>query len=346
MQSTVLVSGGAGFIGSHTIVQLLEQNYKVVCVDNYSNSSVIALHRIRAIVGPIKSPLLIQVEADLRNEEEVEKVFQTHSIEHVIHFAGLKAVSESVSEPLMYYDNNIVATTVLLRMMNRYNVKRIIFSSSATVYGWNNVSPLSEDMIGGSPASPYGKTKLFIENILQDVCVSDPEFQAVILRYFNPIGAHPSGLIGESPRGIANNLMPHLLKVALGNSPQLMIFGSDYETDDGTAERDYIHVMDLADGHVAAIGLQDNGAHIYNLGLGNPVSVLQLLKCLSHVTNRKIAYQFVERRPGDVQTVFSDPAKALMFMNWKATRGLEEMCEDSWNWALKNPDGYVKELKK
>lgn len=334
MKPVVLVTGGAGYIGSHTIVQLLKQSYSVVCVDNYSNSSPDVLDRIREIVGPNLSSFLFQVTADLK-DSDIDSIFTEHSISCVIHFAGLKAVGESVTDPLRYYENNIKSTLALLMTMKKHNVKRIIFSSSATVYGRDNTSPLSETMATTNPASPYGKTKLYIENILQDVCTSDPEFQAIILRYFNPIGAHSSGLIGESPKGIPNNLMPYLLEVALGKFPELKVFGSDYDTLDGTAERDYIHVMDLADGHIAAMQFRETGAHIFNLGLGNPVSVLQLVQCLSKISSKDIPYKLVGRRPGDATTVYSDPSKSRKYLNWEAKCGLTEMCLDCWNWALK-----------
>jgi UDP-glucose 4-epimerase len=346
MASCILVTGGGGFIGSHTIVQLLELNHKVVSLDNFTNSSEESLERVRRIAGS-KGSLLTSVKADLRDESAVNAVFEENSFTQVIHFAGLKAVGESVAFPLMYYENNISGTIVLLKMMQKHQVKHLVFSSSATVYGTENQSPFSESMPITVATNPYGKTKLYLENLIQDVCAAshqEKKIQAILLRYFNPIGAHPSGLIGESPTGVPNNLMPFVLRVALGSSSHVNVFGGDYSTSDGTAERDYVHVMDIADGHIKALDFlsnhQTSPCEVFNLGTGESVSVLRLIRSLAEQSKISIPFQIVGRREGDIPIAFSNSRKANEILGWKATRSLEDMCRDGWNWAQNNPNGY------
>ena len=327
---SILVTGGVGFIGSHTVVELLEKNEDIIIVDNFINSKPEVLDKIRKIT---KKDFKFY-EVDLLDEEKLEKVFRDNEIEAVIHFAGLKAVGESVEKPIEYYHNNITGTLVLLKLMKKYNCKKIIFSSSATVYGIPKEVPIKEDF-PLSTTNPYGSTKLMIEQILQDVCVSDKEFCAILLRYFNPIGAHESGLIGEEPNGIPNNLMPYINKVANGELDHLNIFGSDYDTIDGTGVRDYIHVVDLAKGHVKALdkARKITGARPYNLGTGKGYSVLEIVKAFENATGVKIKYELTERRPGDVAECYADPTKALEELGWKAEKTLDEMCRDSWNFT-------------
>jgi len=329
---SILVTGGAGFIGSHTVVELLERGEELVIVDNFSNSSPEVLEKIKQITNrDFKF-----YEVDLLDEEKLEKVFKENNIESVIHFAGLKAVGESVEKPVEYYHNNITGTLVLLKLMKKYNCKRIVFSSSATVYGNPASLPIKEDF-PLSTTNPYGTTKLMIEQILQDVEKADNEFSVVLLRYFNPIGAHKSGLIGEEPNGIPNNLMPYIVGVASGKLEILNVFGNDYPTRDGTGVRDYIHVVDLAKGHLKALdkAREENGTHIYNLGTGNGYSVLELVKTFEKVNGIEVKYRIAERRPGDIAECYADPSKAKEELGWVAEKGLEEMCEDSWRYVNK-----------
>ncbi|MBR5977382.1 MAG: UDP-glucose 4-epimerase GalE [Verrucomicrobia bacterium] len=329
MSAKILLTGGAGYIGSHTAVELLEAGYEVLCVDNCYNSSPDALKRVEKITG--KTVKFYQ--DDILDADAIRRIFSENKIDAVIHFAGLKAVGESVSVPLRYYHNNISGTVVLCEAMQEAGVKRIVFSSSATVYGLPKSLPIREDF-PLSATNPYGRTKLMIEEILRDVAVSDPEWSISILRYFNPVGAHKSGQIGESPRGIPNNLMPYIAQVATGKLAKLRVFGNDYPTPDGTGVRDYIHVTDLALGHLAALkrALTKTGVDVYNLGTGNGYSVLQLLKAFEKASNKTIPYEIVERRPGDIAACYADPSKAKAELGWQATRGVDEMCEDVWRW--------------
>lgn len=333
----VLVTGGAGYIGSHTVVELLNANYEVIIVDNYSNSKPEVLNRIKTITGKD----FTFYEADLLDKEALEEIFEKETIDSVIHFAGYKAVGESVAKPVEYYHNNITGTLILLEVMKKYGVKNIVFSSSATVYGMNNPSPLTEDL-PTSATNPYGYTKVMIEQILRDVHVSDEEWNIALLRYFNPIGAHESGLIGEDPSGIPNNLMPYITQVAVGKLPELSIFGNDYDTEDGTGVRDYIHVVDLALGHLKALESfsEYKGVGTYNLGTGIGYSVLDLVQNFQRANDIVIPHKVVDRRPGDVATCYSDAAKAKEILGWTAEKDLEDMCRDSWKWQSKNPKGY------
>lgn len=335
--TTVLVAGGAGYIGSHTDVELLQKGYNVVCVDNYSNSSPEALARVEEITGkPAKS-----YKGDLRDEAVLAQIFQENQIDWVIHFAGKKAVGESVAKPLDYYDNNVGGALVLLRVMETFGVKKIIFSSSATVYGDPETLPLTEESPAMRATNPYGWTKVFEEQILSDMHTADPEWTVVILRYFNPVGAHPSGLIGEDPNDIPANLTPYIAKVAIGELPQVNVFGDDYDTPDGTGVRDYIHVVDLAAGHVAAVEkMTEPGVYVYNLGTGHGYSVLEVIKAYEKATGQEIPYVIQERRPGDIATSYADAARAERELDWKAERGIDEMAESSMNWQTKNPNGY------
>ena len=335
---SILVTGGAGFIGSHTCVELLNSGYEVVIVDNFYNSQAESLNRIKKITG--KDFKFYQT--DIRDREGLDKIFSENKIDAVIHFAGLKAVGESCAKPLEYYENNISGTVTLCEAMRDAGCKKIVFSSSATVYGMNNVSPLTEDMTIGGTTNPYGTTKYMIELILQDLYKSDNEWSIVILRYFNPIGAHESGLIGENPNGIPNNLMPYITQVAIGKLPQLSVFGDDYDTPDGTGVRDYIHVVDLALGHIKAVekALNSNEINAYNLGTGTGYSVLDIVKAFEEASGQEVKYKIVDRRPGDLATCYSDPSKALNELGWKAERNLDKMCEDSWRWQKNNPNGF------
>ena len=337
MHMSILITGGAGYIGSHTCVELLNTGYDVVVVDNYINSKPESLKRIKEITG--KSLKFYNV--DILNKEKLEEVFKENKIEAVIHFAGLKAVGESVEFPISYYHNNITGTLILCEIMKKHNVKKIVFSSSATVYGMNNKSPLTEDL-PLSATNPYGWTKLMIEQILKDIYVSDKEWSVSLLRYFNPIGAHESGKIGEDPNGIPNNLMPYITQVAIGKIDKLNIFGNDYNTHDGTGVRDYIHVVDLAKGHLKALDkiLDTNGINVYNLGTGIGYSVLDLVKSFERVTGVRIPYKITNRRPGDIAICYADPSKAYKELGWKAEKNLEDMCRDAWRWQLNNPNGY------
>ena len=332
---SILVTGGAGFIGSHTAVELLNAGRDIVIIDNFSNSKPEVLDKIREITG--KDFKFYEV--DYLNRKELEKVFEENKIEAVLNFAGYKAVGESVKKPLEYYENNISGALVLLETMRKYNVKKFIFSSSATVYGEPERIPLTEDCKIGGTTNPYGTTKLFIEQILQDLYKSDNTWDIAILRYFNPVGAHESGLIGEEPQGIPNNLMPYIVRVASGELKELSIFGNDYDTPDGTGVRDYIHVVDLAKGHLAALNKLDKegkGLYIYNLGTGTGYSVLDMVKSFEEITGKKVPYKITQRRPGDIATCYSDTKKAKEELGWEAKKGIKEMCEDSWNFIQKN----------
>lgn len=334
----VLVTGGSGYIGSHTCVQLIEAGYKPVILDNLCNSKSSVLARINSLTG--YTPELYQ--GDVRDRALLDKIFAAHPIHAVIHFAGLKAVGESVSKPLEYYDNNVYGTLVLLEAMREAQVKNFIFSSSATVYGDQPKIPYVESFPTGSPSSPYGQSKLMVEKILQDVQLADPQWNMTILRYFNPVGAHPSGLMGEDPQGIPNNLMPFIAQVAVGRRESLAIFGNDYPTADGTGVRDYIHVVDLADGHVAAMKKLHNqpGVHIFNLGAGIGSSVLQVVEAFSKACGKPLAYHFAPHREGDLPAYWADSTKAAAELGWRTSRSLDEMAADTWRWQSNNPQGY------
>lgn len=337
----ILVTGGAGYIGSHTVLQLLLGGYKVVVVDNLDNSSDVAIKRVKELAGDHGSDLVFH-QMDLRDKPALDEVFASEKFDAVIHFAGLKAVGESVQKPLMYYDNNLIGTITLMEVMADHGCKKLVFSSSATVYGWPKEFPCTEEF-PLSVINPYGRTKLFIEEICRDVQRSDPDWKIILLRYFNPVGAHPSGHIGEDPRGIPNNLMPFVQQVAVGRRPALTIFGTDYSTKDGTGVRDYIHVVDLADGHIAALDkLSDAkiGCEVYNLGTGKGTSVLEMVAAFEKASGKKIPLVMADRRPGDAETVYASTVKAERELNWKAKYGIEEMCRDQWSWASKNPYGY------
>lgn len=334
---SILVTGGAGYIGSHTVVELIKLGKEVVIVDNLSNSSILVLDRIEEITG--KRPTFYEL--DVADKAALRSVFEKESIEAAIHFAGYKAVGESVEKPVMYYENNIMSTLALVEVMAEFGVKKIVFSSSATVYGLNNPSPLVENM-PTSATNPYGYTKVMLEQILRDLEVSDKEWSVALLRYFNPIGAHESGLIGEDPAGIPNNLMPFIAQVAVGKRSELSVFGNDYDTVDGTGVRDYIHVVDLALGHIKALEkISDTtGVYTYNLGSGQGTSVLELVQAFEKVNGVPVPYKIVDRRPGDVATCYANADKALAELNWKTEKTIEDMCRDTWNWQSKNPNGY------
>ena len=334
----VLVTGGAGYIGSHTCVELMNAGIDVVIVDNFYNCKKSSIDRIKALVGRD----FPYYECDIRDREGLDKIFKKEKIDSVIHFAGLKAVGESVQKPLEYFDNNITGTLVLLDVMRKNGCKKIVFSSSATVYGTKNISPLTEDMEIGGVTNPYGRTKYMIECILQDLYVSDKDWSICLLRYFNPIGAHKSGTMGEAPNGIPNNLMPYITQVAIGKRDHLSVFGNDYDTPDGTCVRDYIHVVDLALGHVKAVQKVEGekGGFIYNLGTGKGYSVLDVVNAFKKASGIDIKYEIVARRAGDLAVCYSDPSKAYKELGWKAERDIEEMCEDSWRWQKQNPNGY------
>lgn len=335
---SILVTGGAGFIGSHTCVELLNAGYDIIILDNFYNSKSESLKRIKEITNKDFK----FYEGDIRDRKLLDEIFKNEDITAVIHFAGLKAVGESCRLPLEYYDNNIGGTVTLLEAMKDAGVKKIVFSSSATVYGTNGVSPLKEDANVGGTTNPYGTTKLYIETILTDLYKSDNDWSICILRYFNPIGAHKSGKIGENPNGIPNNLMPYITQVAVGKLDHLNVFGNDYDTHDGTGVRDYIHVVDLALGHICAVNkvTDDKGLFIYNLGTGKGYSVLDIVKAFEKASGKEIKYVIAPRRDGDIATCYSDPSKAKAELNWTAKRGLEEMCEDSWRWQSQNPNGF------
>lgn len=334
----VLVTGGAGYIGSHTCVELINAGYNVIVIDNLCNSNAKSLERVAALTGkPVKF-----YEGDVRDEVLLHKIFAENQINSVIHFAGLKAVGESVAQPWRYYDNNLNSTLVLTKVMGECGCKNIIFSSSATVYSSDNEMPLRETSRTGNCTNPYGWTKYMTEQILSGMARADKEWSIVLLRYFNPIGAHESGTIGEDPRGIPNNLMPYITQVAIGRRPYLSIYGNDYDTHDGTGVRDYIHVVDLAKGHVAAVkyAVENSGCEVFNLGTGTGYSVLDMVKAFNAANGLELPYKIVDRRPGDIATCYADPTKSAEQLKWKAEHTLEDMCRDSWNWQSKNPNGF------
>ncbi len=337
----ILLCGGAGYIASHTHIELKEAGHDVVVVDNLYNSQKEAVDRVSEILGGIEIPFY---QVDIRDREGLEKVFSEHTFDAVIHFAGLKAVGESVAKPLEYYENNMNGTFVLIDVMRKHGCKNIIFSSSATVYGDPAIIPITEACPKGICTNPYGKTKSMLEDVLIDVQHADPEWNVVILRYFNPIGAHKSGRIGENPNGIPNNLMPYITQTAIGIREELGVFGDDYDTPDGTGVRDYIHVVDLARGHVAALKAIEKkcGVGIYNLGTGHGYSVLDVVKAFETANGLKVPYAIKPRRPGDIATCYCDPAKAIAELGWEAQYGIEDMCRDSWNFQKNNPNGYNK----
>ena len=332
----ILLTGGAGYIGSHTAVELLCEGYDVIVVDNYVNSSEKSLRRVEEITGKTVKAY----EADVADKAAMTRIFKENKIDAVIHFAGLKAVGESVREPLMYYRNNLDSTLTLVEVMLENGCKKLVFSSSATVYGSPDKCPITEDMRTGNCSNPYGWTKYMIEQILSGVCVANPDFEVVLLRYFNPVGAHKSGKIGEMPNGIPNNLMPYITQVADGKLKQLSVFGNDYDTPDGTGVRDYIHVVDLAKGHVAAIRYEAKGASVFNLGTGVGYSVLDMVKAFERENGVKVPYVIADRRPGDIAACYADPKKAKEMLGWQAEYTLDDMVRDSWNWQSKNPNGY------
>ncbi|WP_018983523.1 UDP-glucose 4-epimerase GalE [Salinimonas chungwhensis] len=336
--NTILVTGGAGYIGSHTSLQLLENGFKVVVLDNLVNASAESLRRVESLAG--KSLTFIQ--GDIRDTKLLNTVFSEHDIDAVIHFAGLKAVGESVQKPLEYYENNVYGTLTLCNVMRQHDVKNLVFSSSATVYGDPAALPLKENMSTGQPTNPYGMSKLMVEHVLTDLHKSDPQWNIVLLRYFNPVGAHESGKIGEDPNGIPNNLMPFISQVATGKLEQLSVFGDDYNTQDGTGVRDYIHVVDLANGHLKALDRisLNMGLDIYNLGTGQGYSVLEMIKAFENASGQTINYKIAPRREGDVAACYADPTLAAKELNWHAELGLDEMCRDVWKWQSANPQGY------
>ncbi|MEN0104809.1 MAG: UDP-glucose 4-epimerase GalE [Pseudomonas sp.] len=339
MSETILVTGGAGYIGSHTTLALLEAGYEVVVLDNLCNSSPASLQRVAQICG--KQAEFIQ--GDIRDRVLLDELFASRNISAVLHFAGLKAVGESVAKPLAYYENNVAGSVTLCQAMAAAGVYRLVFSSSATVYGEPTQMPISEAFPTGTPTNPYGRSKLMVEELLQDLARSEPRWSIALLRYFNPVGAHSSGLIGEDPNGIPNNLLPYISQVAIGKLKQLSVFGNDYDTVDGTGVRDYIHVQDLADGHLKALQAiaGSSGVHIWNLGTGQGYSVLQMLQAFEQACGKPVPYQVVPRRPGDIAECWADPAKAATELGWKAERGLAEMMSDTWRWQSANPQGYT-----
>ena len=334
----ILVTGGAGYIGSHTVVQLIEHGFKPVVFDNFSNSSSESIRRVEQITGQT----IPVIEGDIRSQKDLRRVFEAYAIESVIHFAGLKAVGESVAQPLRYYDNNVYGTLQLLEVMREYDCKQIVFSSSATVYGDPATVPITEDF-PLSATNPYGRSKLMIEEILRDLYISDTTWKIILLRYFNPVGAHPSGLIGEDPDGIPNNLMPYITQTAVGQLACLSVFGNDYDTPDGTGVRDYIHVVDLAEGHIKALGKIDQIDEVFavNLGTGQGYSVLEVVKAFEKASGREVPYCIAPRRSGDIASCYADPALAKEVLDWEAQYGIEKMCEDAWRWQEKNPSGFL-----
>ena len=336
---TILVTGGAGYIGSHTCVELLKEGHDVIILDNYCNSSPACIGRIARVAG--REP--VSYAGDVRDGAALDSIFSSHRIDWVIHFAGLKAVGESCKKPIEYYDNNVCGTISLVRAMQRHGCKRIIFSSSATVYGVPERLPLDETCRTGGTTNPYGTGKLFQERILEDVYAADGSWTVVLLRYFNPVGAHESGLLGEDPRGVPNNLVPYIARVAAGGLGEIRVFGNDYPTADGTGVRDYIHVTDLAKGHTAALGrIKKSGVYVYNLGTGRGYSVLEVIAAFGRACGKELPYRIVPRREGDIAECYADPSKAERELGWKAQLGLDEMCASVWNWQRKNPDGYGK----
>ena len=338
----VLVTGGAGFIGSHTVIELLQAGYEVVVVDDLSNASVIALDRVRQIVGDEAAARLTFYEDNILDRDAMNRIFTAHAVDRVIHFAGFKAVGESVKKPVEYYHNNIEGTLTLVDVMRQHGCKSIIFSSSSTVYGDPDKLPLTEESPKKTCTNPYGWTKWMIEQILTDIHTADPEWDVVLLRYFNPIGAHPSGLIGEDPKGIPNNLVPYVAQVAVGKLPAVQVFGDDYPTPDGTGVRDYIHVVDLAKGHVSALAWMNGktGVEVFNLGTGTGSSVLDVIKAFSKACGKELPYVVKPRRGGDIAANWCDASKAEREMGWKAQYDLDDMCRDSWNWQSHNPNGF------
>lgn len=338
MSMKILVTGGAGYIGTHTLVELIENGYEPIVFDNFVNSSEKSLQRVEQITGK----KIFYVDGDIRNYDSLESVFSSHEFQGVIHFAGLKAVGESVEKPILYYENNVYGSLQLLKAMATYNVKTIVFSSSATVYGDPVSLPLDESMPTGKPTNPYGMSKLMIENILTDIHKNDKSWRIVNLRYFNPVGAHESGLIGEDPSGTPNNLMPFITQTATGKREKLSVFGGDYDTHDGTGVRDYIHVVDLAKGHIKALQKteQESGLWTVNLGTGTGYSVLDIINAFEKVSSKNIPYEIVNRRPGDVASCYADPKFAKHTLGWEAKLGLHDMCSDSWRWQSHNPNGY------
>lgn len=335
---TILVTGGAGYIASHTNVELLNEGYDVIVMDNLSNSSRESIRRVEELTGK----QIRFYETDMRDEEGLRQIFQENSIDVIIHFAGLKAVGESCEKPFEYYDNNITGTLNIIRMMKEYNVKKLVFSSSATVYGDPETVPITEESKVGGVTNPYGRTKFMLEEIFSDIQKADPEFDIALLRYFNPIGAHESGRIGEAPNGIPNNLLPYVAKVAAGVLEKVHVFGNDYPTPDGTGVRDYIHVVDLARGHVCAVKklMEHPGLVTYNLGTGIGYSVLEVIQNFEKACGKEIPYVIDPRRPGDIAVCYADPSKAERELSWKAQYGIDRMCEDTWRWQSRNPDGY------
>ncbi|XP_059661731.1 bifunctional UDP-glucose 4-epimerase and UDP-xylose 4-epimerase 1-like [Cornus florida] len=342
-EQSILVTGGAGFIGTHTAVQLLDQGFRVTIIDNLDNSVAAAVDRVRELVGPVLSKKLEFHLGDLRNKEDLEKLFSKSKFDAVIHFAGLKAVGESMAHPFRYFDNNLIGSINLYQVMAKYNCKKLVFSSSATVYGQPDKIPCVEDF-QPMAMNPYGRTKLFLEEIARDIQRADSEWRMIMLRYFNPVGAHESGKLGENPKGIPNNLMPYIHQVAVGRLPHLNVYGHDYPTPDGSAIRDYIHVMDLADGHIAALKklfmTENIGWATYNLGTGSGTSVLEMVAAFEKASGKKIPVQLCPRRPGDATAVYAATEKAEKELGWKAKYGIQEMCRDQWNWASQNPMGY------
>ena len=334
----ILITGGLGYIGSHTCVELLNRGEDIIIVDNLHNSSMKVLSRIEAITG--QCPMFYRM--DLNNESALSSVFDVHPIDAVIHFAGVKSVGESIEKPEFYYRNNLNATITLCRVMQAHGVRKLVFSSSAVVYSMENEMPVHESSITGSCTNPYGWTKYMCEQILRDIAKANPTWSVVLLRYFNPVGAHTSGLIGECPNGVPNNLMPYLTQTAIGKRPHLYVFGNDYDTPDGTGVRDYIHVTDLAEAHIAALDWADHhhSIEIFNIGTGKGYSVLQLIDVFSKVNGVEVPYEITERRAGDLAVCYADPAKSEQLLGWKARKTLEEMCRDAWNWQQKNPNGY------
>lgn len=338
----VLVTGGAGFIGSHTVIELLQSGYEVVVVDDLSNASVVALDRVRQIVGDEAASRLTFYEDNVLDRDALDRIFDEHPIDRVIHFAGFKAVGESVKKPVEYYHNNIESTLTLVDVMRNHGCKSIIFSSSSTVYGDPDKLPLTEESPKKACTNPYGWTKWMIEQILTDLHTADPEWDVVLLRYFNPIGAHPSGLIGEDPKGIPNNLVPYVAQVAVGKLKAVQVFGDDYPTPDGTGVRDYIHVVDLAKGHVAALAWMNgkNGVEVFNLGTGKGSSVLEVIRAFSKACGKELPYVIKPRRGGDIAANWCDASKAERLMGWQAQYDIDDMCRDSWNWQSHNPNGF------
>ncbi|KAL5718430.1 UDP-glucose 4-epimerase [Ranunculus cassubicifolius] len=343
MEQNILVTGGAGFIGTHTVIQLLHEGFRVVIIDNLDNSVEEAVERVRGLVGPQLSKKLEFHLGDLRKKDDLEKLFSQYNFDAVIHFAGLKAVGESVANPRRYFDNNLVGTINLYEVMAKYDCKKMVFSSSATVYGQPETIPCVEDF-SLKAMNPYGRTKLFLEDIARDIQNAEKDWRIILLRYFNPVGAHESGKLGEDPKGIPNNLMPYIQQVAVGRLPALNVYGHDYPTKDGSAVRDYIHVMDLADGHIAALRKifrdENIGCTAYNLGTGRGTSVLEMVTAFEKASGKKIPVNLCDRRSGDATEVYASTAKAEKELGWKAKYGVEEMCRDQWKWASNNPMGY------